>query len=452
MSKLLNFQQYYLLGIKGQGMTALAQLLVAHGKRVMGADTSDTFSTDEVLKRCDIVVSDFAVAAIDETVECVVYSTSYAQDHPVLEKARQRGLPIFTYAQAMGELFSEKKGIAVVGTHGKTTTTALLGIALIEAGLDPTVAVGFTIPQFSGNVRWGESDIFVAEVDEYQNKMRYFAPHGVVVTGVDYDHVDFFPTRKDYQDAFVAFFKKIPHDGFLVYNADDPFLRKAASTCACRTIGYGLHHGAFRLCDVAKEQNRAVIKSDQREELALALSLHGEMVLLDAIAAFVAGKELGGDDVLLLRGEAAYTGAKRRMEFVGEILGATVLDDYAHHPEEIRVTLAALRASYPGRRLVCVFHPHTYSRTKALFTDFIDALTHADAVALLEVYASAREREEAYTAQPIVTALRKKGVAAEWTPTIEDAIAYLKKNTRPHDVIITMGAGDVWKVGVALVQ
>lgn len=428
-------------------MTALAQLLLALGKTVQGSDVADTFSTDAVLQSAGIRVFTSAVAdQVAPPIDCVVASSSYAEGHPEIAAARDRGITVISYAAAMGELFSVQKGIAVVGSHGKTTTTALLGHALIAAGLDPTVSVGFTIPQWNGNCRLGQSKWFVAEADEYQNKLRFFHPFGVVATNVDYDHVDFFPTRRAYQHVFHDFFAGIPPEGFFVYCAEDPFLTQVSLQLKTRCYGYGLNQGEWQLRDSTTTGQTASVVHNGKVVGQLRLQIWGEKNLLNALGAFVASQVLGADATAACRGLNEYRGARRRMERVGEASGALLLDDYAHHPAEIRVTLNAVRQHFPHRRILALFQPHTFSRTAAFLNDFAHALQSADAIAILEIYPSAREPRGQGSARPIVDQLIALGKAADWTPTHAAAAAWLKKHITAGDVVITLGAGDIWQL------
>lgn len=453
----LRFQHYYLIGIKGQAMTALAQLLLAWNKQVMGSDTAEVFSTDAILQQAGIVsLQGFEVGHIDQldkATSCVVYSPAYGADNPEVAQATALGLPLYRYEEFVGPIFSAAQGIAVVGTHGKTTTTAMTGLACIAANLDPTVVVGFVVPQLFGNVRIGRAQLLIWEVDEYKNKMQHFTPFGAIVTNVDYDHVDFYPNKAAYEQAFLDFFKKIPPEGFLVYCAEDRFLREHAKKVKCQTVSYGLTQGEWRLENMSSDKQSATVMHHATVVGTLRLQVWGEMNLLNALGAFVVGVILGGSTELLLNGLASYNGTKRRMEMKGEAAGITVVDDYAHHPVEIAATLDALRSRFPGRRLVCAFHPHTISRTRAFAAQFASALQHFDAVAVVEAYASARETSGDFSAKVIFDALQTLGKRdAVWAPESDDVLDFFSTFAKPGDVVVTMGAGDIWQIGEKFIK
>ncbi|MBI4143241.1 hypothetical protein HY480_05200, partial [Candidatus Uhrbacteria bacterium] len=248
----------YFIGIKGAGMTALAQVLRARGVAVSGSDVPQQFYTDEVLRRAGIpFMEGFAAANVPDSVALVIRSTAYVEDHEEVVEALRRGFPVMTYPEAIAAIFNSANGIAVCGTHGKSTTTAMLGWVLAEAGLDPTVIVGAAVPQFGGNARIGQSDLVVLEADEYQDKLQFLQPHGVILTSIEYDHPDYFLTPESYADAFRRFVSRIPADGFLVACADDPVVMEVAKAARCAVIPYGLTHFPIALLPggVGKKEN-----------------------------------------------------------------------------------------------------------------------------------------------------------------------------------------------------
>lgn len=458
--------QVHLIGIKGSGMTALAEVFAKKGMRVTGSDVAEVFFTDEVLQRAGIVVTDhFAAENIPADAGLIVYSTAYKPEtNAELAAALASGIRTLSYPEALGELMKEKMGLAVCGTHGKTTTSALLAEVLRAAGEDPLAIVGSTILQWGGNALSGEGKYFVLEADEYQNKLRYYFPFGAIVTSVDWDHPDFFPDFDSYKKAFVDLVAKLPQHGVLVSWGDSASVIDIAKEAHCQSLSYGFLEGNdFRITHytpaIAFDQasSKSPIKqifevSYQGKSLGpFALQLAGKHNALNATAVIALCVFLKLDTEKIREGLKNFAGTARRFEYIGEYEGATVYDDYAHHPEEIKATLKAFRDLYPYRRLVAVFHPHTFTRTKALLTDFAQSFDDADAVYILDIYGSAREEAGGVSSEELVKMVNtyNRGKATHLS-TVADAISELKEKTQEGDLIVTLGAGNVWEVSHAL--
>ncbi len=405
----------YFIGIKGVGMTALAEIVHAWGKRVSGSDTAEHFFTDDVLCARGIAVAEgFSPRNVPSDTDLIIASTAYTDTHPEIAAARARGLPVLTYPEAVGELLNGKYGIAVSGSHGKTTTTALLGHVMIEAGLDPTVLVGSTALNWGGNARIGTSEYVVIEADEYQNKFRFYHPRGLIITNIDWDHPDFFPTQESYEKVFADFRESVAQGGGWVIDE-------------------------FQI-------------SNFKFQIPPPLALIGEHNRHNTAQVYQAAvHHLGISEEVFWKAVATFRGTKRRFEIKGTTTtGALVIDDYGHHPTEIRATLAGARARYPEKRIIAVFHPHTYTRTKQYLTDFIASFDEADFVLVLDIYGSAREQQGGVHARDVVEGLRARGRVVEYTGTIADTVAFLVPRLTAHDLVLTIGAGDVWKVADGL--
>jgi UDP-N-acetylmuramate--alanine ligase len=451
-------QKIYFIGIKGVGMTMLAQFLAAQGNSVSGSDVKEGFMTDKVLRRKKIkVASPFAAANIPDA-DLIIYSTAYnPQNNPELaliknNPARFKKVKILSYPEALGAIFNKYYGIAVCGSHGKTTTSAWLGYVLSRAGLEPNVLVGSYVPQFKGSSLAGQSKYFVAEVDEYQNKLKYFQPRGVVLNNIDYDHPDFFKDKKAYRQAFIDFIKKIPVSGWLVVNEDDAEARAVAKFCRGRVVFYS-----------AKNFSASDLK----------LSLPGRHNLYNAQAVLAAAYLLGVKPQAAEKYVASFTGTERRLQTMGKYHGATIIDDYAHHPTEIKASLAAMRQKYPNKKIITVFHPHTFTRTKKFFFDFAQSFTATDELIILDIYGSAREKQGGVSSRQLVQEIikvnrmdnklnksRDKSRAKfreikqdiRHIATMPAVTAYLKKKLKSNDILLLMGAGDVFRVGQALLK
>jgi UDP-N-acetylmuramate--alanine ligase len=457
-------KKIYMIGIKGVGMTMLAQYLAANGKEVSGSDIAEKFMTDKALKEAGIkVIEKFDAGNIPAGADLIIYSSAYNKENNT-EVAEALGgkRKTIVYAQALAEVFNQKYGIAVVGSHGKTTTAAWLGYVLDKAGISPSVMSGSYAPQFNGFGMVGKSDYLVAELDEYQNKLKYFQPKAVLLNNIDYDHPDFFPTPEDYQDVFIEFIKKIPKKGFLIANFDDLIISKIANVnCKGKVVSYAIDEEAdYVAYDIKHNNGKQYFKvrmgGNEGGELGdFSVQLSGRHNISNALAVIVACIELGVELVDIRKYLEEFTGTARRMQKMGEFNGAAIIDDYAHHPTEIKATLAGARESYPKNKLIVVFHPHTFSRTKALLDDFAQSFGDADEVIVLDIYGSAREQHGGVHSRDLIQKIKNQKSKIKnilYIPTIDECEKYLRKNIERGDVVLLMGAGDVFKIGERLAK
>lgn len=424
-----------MIGIKGVGMTGLAQILQHMGKRVSGSDTTEEFFTQEVLKKLGIEYREgFAGENIPADADLVIYATAYPEEHVERVEAKRRGIPQLSYPEALAAVTQGKRVIAVCGSHGKTTTTAMLGQALEALGMDPTVLVGSRVNAWGTNARVGRSDLFVLEADEYQNKLKYLNPTGIVITNIDWDHPDFFPTPESYRKVFTEFTQKLGPTGWIVANNVDPESHRALASSSA-----AVHW--FSPDDPLPDASNAVIVGAQNRANA------------DAVLAALSCLGVAPDEAS--KALASFRGTSRRMEEKGKVGDLTVVDDYAHHPTEIRATIAALRGQYPGSRITVLFQPHTFSRTETFLNDFVTALSTADEAFITDIYGSAREKIGAVDGRALAAAFRNGkdhyvpfATAAE---TLEAKLlaheAAERSLASAATIFVTMGAGDVWKVG-----
>ncbi|MEK7097367.1 MAG: UDP-N-acetylmuramate--L-alanine ligase [Patescibacteria group bacterium] len=454
-------KKIYMIGIKGVGMTMLAQYFCGQGIEVMGSDIEEKFMTDKVLDSLGIKVFEhFDENNIARDADLIVYSTAYNAERNIeVAKALTGKIRTLTYAEAMGEVFNQKFGIAVCGSHGKTTTTAWLGYVLSEAGEDPSVMVGSYVPQFKGASLIGKSDYLVIEADEYQNKLKSFSPKAVLLNNIDYDHPDFFKTPEDYEDVFIQFIQKITKKGFLVAYFDDPIIVKFARVnCKGRVIGYSIENKDADILayDLRHETGSQFFKVKLKDDEGYSelgefkIKLSGLHNIYNALAVIAASIELGVElkDIRGALGE--FAGTARRMQVMGEFRGATVVDDYAHHPTEIKATLSGARQLYGGKKIIAVFHPHTFTRTKTLLDDFAQSFKDADEIVILDIYGSAREAQGGVHSKDLIDKI--KGQEVKYVPTLDEVEKYLREHIERNDVILLMGAGDVFRVGERLVK
>ncbi len=458
MKKNIDFKSAYFIGIKGVGMTMLAQFLASRGVKISGSDVLETFMTDQVLKKNKIKVSSpFSLANLPNQVDLFVHSSAYTAENNIeVKELKSRGAKLYSYAEALGQIFNLYQGIAVCGSHGKTTTSAWLGYVLQAAKKSPNVLVGARVPQFQGNALIGKSSLMIAEVDEYQNKLQYFQPQGVLLSNIDYDHPDFFKTEAAYQLVFAEFIKKIPRAGFLVANYDDPLVKKMVKDNRGQTISYSLKdkRADYYATDLKIERGRQVFSVFYRGRLfgQVKTVLAGEHNVYNALATMAAALKLGVKKSEVLRAIGKFKGAARRLEVLGKYRGVEIIDDYGHHPTEVQATLSALKNLYPKRRLVVLFHPHTFTRTKALFSAFSSSFFQADSVLLLDIYGSAREKQGGVSAVKLAKAIGSRSrVETKYIGSLIAAEKYLRQNLKPNDLLLLLGAGDVFRVGQSLI-
>lgn len=465
---LFSFREIYFIGIKGAGMTALAELLFRQGIRVSGSDTEEIFYTDAVLRRLGISVSQpFSAGHIPLSTEAFIYSTAYSQENNVeLREALATGKPVLSYPEALGLLTQQKLTLAVCGTHGKTTTSALLAETLKGIGRDPSAIVGSEIKNWGGGALAGKGQYLVVEADEYQDKLRFYHPFAAILTSVDWDHPDFFPDTSSYEEVFKRFVARIPKHGVLVACGDDARVLSVARSAVCKVITYGFHADndvhidTIRVIDPESAEGKLGLR--QSFTLSVTGESYGSFSLrlagkhnaqnAAAVVALLIHLKFSVDN--LSESLSAFSGTKRRFEQLGEFQEALVFDDYAHHPDEIRVTLRAIRELYPKRKLTVVFHPHTFSRTKALLPEFAEALSEADVVCLLDIYGSARETHGGVSSLDITERINSIFPAkAQYLPNHQAVLEYLRgAHLSSTDLVVTMGAGDVWQVAESLLH
>ncbi len=464
----------HIIGIEGAGTSALARVLKEMGKEVVGSDEGDHFYYD-VLKEAGIEVAhkfspenleNFQARGLMRTgrgqarnrlenkSDLIIYSTAYdSKTNPELKAALESETPAISYSEALGLIFNQKFGIAVSGTHGKTTTAAMLALAMRDTGADPTAIIGSKIKQLNSGAVVGKSEYFVIEADEYQNKFKFYNPMAVVLTSVDYDHPDFFASEKDYRETFEEFIKRIPNHGFLVVCAEDADVLEIAKQAKCEVILYGEFADRIKENEL-KEEFKKAGKDVKTVKVPndLKLQLPGQHNKLNATATLAVAQKLGLDEGKVKESLRNYEGTARRFEHVGKYKGAEIIDDYAHHPVEVKTTLKTAKQEYPGKKITCVFHPHTFTRTKALLNDFAQSFDDADRIIVLDIFGSAREKQGDVHANDLVEKMKVYMRNAEYISTIEEAFEDLKKNLGKGDVLITMGAGDVWKLAEKLVN
>jgi UDP-N-acetylmuramate--alanine ligase len=445
----------HFVGIKGTGMSALAQISAQiEGSTISGSDVEESFFTDSVLKRAQIPVLTFSPSNVDKA-DLVVASAAYTNQHPEIARALELNIPVLTYPQYLGRLLSKKRGISVAGTHGKTTTTAMMGLVMLHAGFDPTIVVGSDVPSIGGNAHSGTGEFFVAESCEYRRHFLNYSPEHLVITNIEFDHPDYFRDLDDVISAFAELAQKVPETGHIYIWAEDPNRQAISGTAPITT--FGLSEAAdVRATEILFRDEHSSMKILLKGQYVGDLDLHvaGRHNILNALATIAVCYEIGIPVKEILDSLSQFNGTKRRFEHLGSNTnGALIVDDYAHHPTEIRTTLEGARLSFPDRRIRAVFQPHTFSRTEKLLQEFSQAFQSADEVVIADVFASAREQgNQTISALTLAELIQEQGIQARYIGTLDDIKLYLAQTLAPEDLVLTLGAGDIYKVGLGIVS
>ena len=444
-------KRIHFIGIGGAGMSGLARIALSHGITVSGSDAKDS-SVVIALSALGATVATSHDAANIDGADLVVYSTAISASNPERARAAELKIPTLTRAAALAVLMSESKSVAVAGTHGKTTTSSMLAVALQACAADPSFAIGGTITASGSNAHRGTGEIFVAEADESDGSFTEYHPFGAIVTNVEHDHVDYFPTPESVAQAFRDFAATIKSEGFLTYCADDAGAVALASTTKnVQLISYGTSDGADLHIDQIElmtmgSSARAVWNGKTVGHIELQVPGHHN--LLNAAGVLATGLKLGFGAAELLTGLATFRGTGRRFELIGTVHGVRVVDDYGHHPTEIQVTLEAARRYAADGRLIVIFQPHRFSRTQAFASAFAAVLDTADRAIVLEVYAASEKPIDGVTSK-LITRQMKNG---EYIPNFVEVTDSVIEVAQPGDVIMTLGAGDVSSLAPIIVD
>ncbi len=424
----------HFIGIGGIGVSALARLYKARGYEVTGSDEEDSALLEALRDEGMGIFVGHSGLHVAEDTDLVVHSEAIPVDNLEMEAAREREIPIKSYFEALGEFTADFKTIAVAGTHGKTTTVAILTRLLMQAYRDPTAVIGTTMDELDGkNMRLGGGEWMVVEACEYRRSFLHLQPHVVVLTNMEADHLDYYKDEADYVSAFAELVAKLPEDGIVVANEDDENARKVAEGASCEVVYFS-------------EKSTDLDKFD--------LKVPGKHNLMNAMSAFATGVAIGVEEEMMLEAINSYEGSWRRFEYKGQCNGADVYDDYAHHPTEIEAALQGAREKYPDHRLVAVFEPHQYNRTKHFLEEFGEAFALADEVIIPSIYQVRDSDEDLKAVSPelLVEELQKHHDNVRFGDGFEKTIEYLKGSVGVDDFVLVMGAGLVWKVAEGLVS
>lgn len=446
----------YFIGIGGISMSGLAEILLTEGFKVSGSDMKESALTEALKEKGAVIYYGQRSSNLTSDIDLVVYTSAIHPDNPEYVAMNELGLPSLTRAELLGQMMTNYKiPVAISGTHGKTTTTSMVSEILLENDCDPTLSIGGIFKSIGGNIRIGKSEYFVTEACEYTNSFLSFFPKIGIILNIEEDHLDFFKDIQDIRHSFRKFAELLPEDGALIINGDIDNYKEITSGLSCRVITYGFSPSCDYSCtDITYDElahatfklHRACGTSE-----TFSLMVPGEHNVSNAMAAIALADLLQIESDVVRKALLHFTGTDRRFEYKGKMDGVTIIDDYAHHPTEITATLKAA-ANYPHNTLWCVFQPHTYTRTKAFLSDFAKALSLADKVVLADIYAARETDTLGISSCDLQDMIKKLGKECYYFPSFEEIQNFLKENCINNDLLITMGAGDVVKIGENLLQ
>ena len=444
----------HFIGIGGISMSGLAHVALSKGYRVTGSDRAKSDITHRLENEGAVIYEGHDAKNIGDA-ELVVHTAAVKDDNPEMIEAKARGIRLIGRAEFLGALMKEyHHAVGVAGTHGKTTTTSMLAHALIGAGVDPTVSIGGELDLIGGNIHCGRSDLFVTEACEYTNSFLKFFPTVALITNIEEDHLDFFTGIEMIRDSFRQFAELTRGIGKVVAYGEDENIRLALKDSDLDIVTYGIsdsndyyaenivYHAGYPSFDVCKNGKKLC---------SVSLNVPGDHNILNALATIAVCEILGVPAPEAAKGLKTFKGTHRRFEKKGFVNGAVVLDDYAHHPTEIKATLKAAKA-FPHDRIICIFQPHTYSRTRTLWDEFLTAFDDTDELIITHIYAAREKPDGVTTAEKLAEAIAERGLNVRYMDDFADIEEYIKKDAREGDIVFTMGAGDVTNIGSAITE
>jgi len=447
-------QHIHFVGIGGIGMSGIAELLLNLGYEVSGSDLKPGATTQRLSALGGRIFAGHAAENVRDA-NVVVVSSAVRSDNVEILEAKKLQIPVIPRAEMLAELMRLKYSVAIAGSHGKTTTTSMVATVLVRGGYDPTVVIGGRLNAFGSNAKLGKGEFLVAEADESDGSFLKLSPTLAVVTNIDREHLDHYADLAEIQHAFTLFVNKVPFYGAAVLCLDDPSVQAILPQVERRIVSYGTSNQADLVASRIEYQNFGCsyqIRWHGESLGALSLQVPGQHGVLNSLAAVAIGLELGIPDEKIIAALSSFQNADRRFQIKGENHGVLVIDDYGHHPTEIMATLSAARGS-TDRRIIAVFQPHRYSRTKALAEEFARAFYHADVVVVLPIYAAGEDPLEGVHAEKLVAMIKKHGHRdVTFAPDFPAAVRTLRERLRPGDLLITLGAGDVWKIGEEILE
>ncbi len=423
-------KKIHFIGIGGIGVSALAQMMLLNKKKVIGSDILVGPALEQIKKSGAKVFIGHKKSNLARNTDIIIYSPAIKQDNPELIQAKKLNIPVYSYPEALGLISKNKYTIAVSGTHGKTTTTAMLAEVMISTKKSPTIIIGGFLKEQKRNFISGKSKYFIVEACEYKKSFLNLFPDILIITNIDNDHLDYFKNIKNIQNAFAKLISKVPQNGFIICNFKEQNTKQALKLAKIKA----------KVIDYIKEKR-------------LKLEIPGKHNIENAQAVLAVAKLVNVKKEQVEKYLKKYLGVWRRFEYKGRTKKrALIYDDYAHHPAEVKATLKAIKNKFSDKKIIVVFQPHLYSRTKFLLNDFAKSFNYADQVIITDIYAAREKKDKSIHAKDLVKAIRTKAVdSVQYISDFKEIIKYLKKNINKDDVIMTMGAGDVYKIGEKLI-
>jgi UDP-N-acetylmuramate--alanine ligase len=453
---LKDIKKVHCIGIGGIGVSALAKYFLARGAKVSGSNISDNGLDSLRLLGMDIAVG-HDESNVPEGAELVIYSSAVAKDNSELLHAKEKGIKTLSYTAALGEIMKEYTGVAVSGTNGKTTTTALLGTIISHAQMEPTIILGGNVREWDGNFKTGNGDVFLVEGCEYKKNMLNLNPKMIVLTNIEEDHLDCYKNIEDIRDTFAQYVERLKEEDVLVFNADDDNIMKCCMGTHANKISYGLsseydlYAKNIKVTD-GRQEFDVVYRSENIGKFKTALP--GEFNVYNILAAVAAALHLGVNKQVILNAIENFGGIERRFEIFNDKDGKIVVSDYAHHPTSVRETISSAKQMYKGKKILAVFQPHQRDRTIKLFDEFAEAFDEAEKLILVEIYdVAGRESGQKVSSQDLVEAIKKRkpNLQISFAKDIIEAEKLIQEKKHDFDVVLVMGAGDVYKVVDSLV-
>ena len=440
----------HFIGIGGISMSGLAEILLKENFTISGSDAKESDLTRLLASQGAQISIGQRASNINDNTDLIVYTAAIHEDNPELAQAVKKNLPMLTRAQLLGQIMKHyQNSIAVCGTHGKTTTTSMLTQILLTADADPTISVGGMLNSIGGNIRVGNSDIFLTEACEYTNSFLNFYPKYNIILNIEEDHLDFFKDIQDIRHSFQRFASNTSDSGIVFINSSIPDYQEITDGLTCSVVTYGLSGTEdYFASDINYNEHGCAefTVNHCQNAYRVQLKVPGKHNVSNALSAFACALEAGFPPEKIILGLGSFGGAARRFEIKGKLGNVTVVDDYAHHPTEIQATLASAK-NVAHDRIICIFQPHTYTRTKAFWNEFADALSLADIVVLADIYAARETDTLGASSRELALAIQAKGTECHYFPSFDEIENYLLENSMNNDLLITMGAGDVYKIG-----
>ncbi len=449
-------EHIHFIGIGGISMSGLAEILLGEGFTITGSDSKPSDLTAHLEKAGAKVFYGQCAENISPDYDCVVYTAAIHEDNPEYARCVELKLPMLTRAELLGQMMKNyKTAIAVSGTHGKTTTTSMISSVLLAAQTDPTISVGGILEAIGGNIRVGKSETFITEACEYTNSFLSFYPTMSIILNIEEDHMDFFQDLDDIMNSFRLFAQKLPEDGVLIINKEIKNYETVTDGLSCEVITYGMDDTCDYYPANVSYNEKACGEFDvmyRGENLGhVILSVTGEHNVSNALSTIAAARYLNIPMDQIRAGLLGFSGTNRRFQYKGMFNGVTIIDDYAHHPTEIRATLESAK-NYPHRELWCVFQPHTYTRTKAFFHEFAESLSLADHVVMADIFAARETDTLGMSSELLAKEIEALGTDCHYLPSFGEIENFLKSHCVHGDLLITMGAGDVVNIGESILS